>query len=90
MKGAVLKVEVLKGEVTDNVPSVLHVSNMPPNLELDYLGLHLEKLLKMELEEDFTLATHDDTSALVRFKKCLSPQGTEGILLFLLCMLVFS
>ena len=85
MKGAVLKVEVLKGEVTDNAPSVLHVSNMPPNLELDHLGLHLEKLLKMELEEHFTLATHNDTSALVRFKKCLSPQGTElCILLFLL------
>ena len=75
VKGAHLIVEKWK-EVT-SVPNVLLISGVPPNCELGHLGLALEKSLHMEMEEHFILSAHDDLSALITFKKCLSSQGIK-------------
>lgn len=76
VKGVHLKVEVWKDEAT-SAPNVLLISNVPPNCELGYLGLILEKSLHMEMGDNFILSANDDFSALITFKKSLSSQGIK-------------
>ena len=78
VKGSFLNVKVLNDEISSAPPTMLLISNIPPNCELDHLELHLEKSLKMDLEDHFTLTPHlTNSSALVTFKKCLTSQGTS-------------
>ena len=79
VKGVRRKVEVWKDEA-NTASTVLLVSNVPSNCthDQDFLGAELEKSLELELDENFFLSAHGDSSVLVTFKKSLSSQGESS------------
>ena len=79
VKGANIKVQKLEIPYTEvpsssSSPCRLRVSGIP-SIDLDHLGLLIERATQLECNLDFLLEQKDEDSSLMTFKKHLSEKG---------------